>query len=154
MENINTILLIYAVAASIAAVGALIVPKLKKHGVNVPTALEVAQVGIAGADQITDILKAVFPNNAVVNIADKIIDYGVIGVKKAEQLYHINEITGDERKAEAEKFVYDALLLAGVERTPAIDKIVDGSVEAAVLALGHAVDTADNGEGYGMTVAE
>lgn len=154
MENINTIVLIYAVAATVVAACALLFPWLKKKGVNVPTALEVGEIAVTGADQITDILKALFPGNAAVNIADKIIDYAVVGVKKAEQLYHINSITGDERNAEAKKFVYEALELAGIERTTAIDKIVDGAVEAAVLALGHAEDVPDALEGYGITPAQ
>lgn len=154
MENINIIILIYAGAATLFGACAFLFPWLKKKGVNVPTALEVGEIAVTGADQITDILKALFPGNAAVTIADKIIDYAAVGVKKAQQLYHINQITGDERKAEAMKFVYDALELAGVERTAAIDKIIDGAVEAAVLALGHAEDVPDPLEGYGTTPAQ
>lgn len=154
MENINIILLIIAVVAVIAAACAFIFPWLKKRGVNVPSALGVTSGVLDGADTITDILKMAFPASAVVNVVDKVIDYAKIGVQKAEQLYIINTISKDERKEEATKFVYEALEIAGIERTAAIDKIVDGAVEAAVLTLGHMEDTDSNGEGYGEGIAE
>lgn len=152
-ENITTILLVYGAVITVVAVCAFLVPWLKKKGVNVPSALQVAEIGVTGADQITDILKSLFPGNAAISIADKIIDYAKVGVQKAQQLYHINEISKDERKAEAVKFVYDALDLAGIERTTAIEKIVDGAVEAAVLGLGHVESVPDSHEGRGVTPA-
>lgn len=154
MENINIILLIVTVVAVIGLACALIFPWLKKKGVNVPSTLAVTSGVLDGADTITDILKMAFPTSAVVNVVDKVIDYAKVGVQKAEQLYIINTISKDERKEEATKFVYEALEIAGIERTAAIDKIVDGAVEAAVLALGHAEDTDSNGEGYGEGIAE
>lgn len=154
MENINIILLIVAAVAVVALACALIFPWLKKKGVNVPSTLEVTSGVLEGADTITDILKMAFPTSAVVNVVDKVIDYAKVGVQKAEQLYIINTISKDERKEEATKFVYEALELAGIERTAAIDKIVDGAVEAAVLTLGHTEDTDNHGEGYGKGIAE
>lgn len=122
--------------------------------VNVPSTLEATSGVLDATDAITDILKAAFPASAVVNIVDKVIDYAKVGAQKAEQLYIINTISKDERKEEATKFVYEALEIAGVERTAAIEKIVDGAVEAAVLTLGHTVDTDNHGEGYGEGIAE
>lgn len=51
--------------------------------------------------------------------------------------------------AEATAFVYDALAVAGIERSAAIDKIIDGAIEAAVLALGHEEKPPDYGGGFG-----
>lgn len=154
MENINIILVIVAAVAVMVAACAIIFPWLKKKGVNVPSTLEATSGVLDATDAITDILKAAFPTSAVVNIVDKVIDYAKVGAQKAEQLYIINTISKDERKEEATKFVYEALEIAGIERTAAIEKIVDGAVEAAVLTLGHTVDTDSHGEGYGEGIAE
>ncbi len=151
--NVNGILLIVAVVAVIVAACAVVFPWLKRRGVNVAPALEVTGNVLEGADTITEILKAVFPTSVIANVADKIIDYAKIGVAKAEQLYIINQITGEDRKAEASKFVYDALAQAGIERNEAIDKIIDGAIEAAVLMLGHEIKPPDDGEGYGAEIA-
>ena len=154
MENINIILVIIAAVAVMVAACAFIFPWLKKKDINVPSTLEATSGVLDATDAITDILKAAFPTSAVVNIVDKVIDYAKVGAQKAEQLYIINTISKDERKEEATKFVYEALEIAGIERTAAIEKIVDGAVEAAVLTLGHTVDTDNHGEGYGEGIAE
>lgn len=154
MENINIILLIVAVVAAIAAACAFLFPWLKKKGVNVPATVGLASGVLEGADTVTDVLKLAFPTSAIVNIVDKVIDYAKVGVQKAEQLYYINQIAKDERKEEATKFVCEALEIAGIERTAAIDKIIDGAVEAAVLALGHVEDAADDGEGQGADIVK
>jgi hypothetical protein len=107
------------------------------------------------------LLIGVFPKNLIADIADKIIDYAKIGVGKAGQLYLINNIDGEARNAEARRFVYDALNVAGIERSAAVDKIVAGAIEAAVLTLGHAPKPpgaagfdADACEDYGGGVEE
>lgn len=143
--DINTVLLIVAIVAVVVAACAWLFPALKKKGVNTGHVLNVASTGLAGADQITDILKELFPANGIVNIVDKIVDYAQVGVQKAEQLYKIHEIEKDARKDEATKFVYEALELAGVEITPAIQKIVDGSIEAAVNIMGRDTITIETG---------
>jgi hypothetical protein len=159
----NALLLIITVVAVIMAASALLFPWLRRKGINTTSTLHVAEGVLSGADTITDILKAAFPLNPIAAIADKIIDYAKIGVAKAEQLYIIDTITGPERNAEAKQFVYDALANAGIERTAAIDKIIDGAVEAAVLMLGHEPKPPDNAmendngaenyEGYGEGIA-
>lgn len=52
------------------------------------------------------------------------------------------------------RFVSNALALARVERTAAINKIIVGAVEAAVLDLRHAEDAPNQLEGYGITPAQ
>jgi hypothetical protein len=148
--GINGILLIVTMISIVVAAIAIVFPWLKKKGVDLKPTFKVAEGVVNGADTITDILKAAFPTSAIAGIADKIIDYARIGVEKAEQLYYINEITGDQRKAEAIRFVHDALKLANIETTPAIEKIIDGAVEAGVYALGHAAQPPDPLEGIGV----
>lgn len=100
---------------------------------------------------MVDSLQGFFPNSPALLIVDKVIDWARKGAEAAEQLYYIDSITGDQRKAEATKFVYDALKVAEIEITPAVEKVVDGCIEAAVFAMGHtaAENTAISGEGYG-----
>lgn len=145
MNETNTLLIVVTVLAVAGAACAWIFPALKKKGVNTGHVLNVASTGLAGADQITDILKEIFPANGVINIVDKIVDYARVGVQKAEQLYRVQQIPKEQRKEEATRFVYEALELAGVEITPAIQKIVDGSIEAAVSAARQDVFTIETG---------
>ena len=148
----NAILIIVAAVAVIVAACAVIFPWLKRKGVDIAPAYSAAGGVLDGAGAITNALKAVFPKSLIANVADKIISYAKTGVEKAEQLYIIHKITGADRKTEATAFVYEALALAGIAISPAIDKIVDGAIEAAVLALGHEYKPPDDCEGYGGDV--
>lgn len=139
MSSTQILLIVVGVAVGVMACLLVFFPLLKKRGVNTGDILGATLTGVKGANELTDALKAIFPQSAVINIVDKIIDYAQIGVEKAEQLYKINEITGDERKLEAENFVYQSLELAGIEVTDQVRAIVDGCIEAAVLGLGHSV---------------
>lgn len=137
MSSTQILLIVVGVAVGVMACLLVVFPLLKKRGVNTGDILGATLTGVKGANELTDALKAIFPQSAVINIVDKIIDYAQIGVEKAEQLYKINEITGDERKLEAENFVYQSLELGGIEVTDQVKAIVDGCIEAAVLGLGH-----------------
>lgn len=148
-ENVNTVLLIIAVAAVAFAVIPRIISSLHKKGVDVSGVLKATSTGIDAADFVADGLQAFFPNSTALLIVDKVIGWARKGAEAAEQLYHINSITGDQRKDEATKFVYDALKVAEIEITPAVEKIVDGCIEAAVFTMGHPATDADTGEGYG-----
>ena len=101
------------------------------------------------ASAVIAVLKWLLPENPVVNTADRIISYAKIGVGNAEQLYMVNQITGPERKEEASEFVYSALNAAKIRRNAEIDEMVNGAIEAAVLALGHKRNETDDSEGYG-----
>jgi hypothetical protein len=152
--DVNVILLIIAVASLAIVFTRAFYAWLTKKGVNAVnnavTTMHVAEGVLNGAETVTDILKTVFPSNAIVNVADKIIDYAKTGVAKAEQLYFINQITGAERNAEAKRFICDTLECAGIERNETIDKIIDGAVEAAVLMLGHTEKTPEDCGGRGV----
>lgn len=137
MENINVILVILVSVLLIVLFGIVLIPFVNKKGFNMPVIFKSANGVLGAGNQVTEILKALYPDNPAIVIVDKIIDYAQIGVQKAEQLYFINTIAKEDRKEEALKFVYNALELAKIERNEAIDKIVDGAVEAAVLSLGH-----------------
>lgn len=142
MDNTTILIVVVAVSAGVALALLVLFPLLKKKGVATGEILNAANIGVQGVNSLVDTLKVIFPQNVAISIVDKIIDYAQIGVSKAEQLYKINEITGDDRKPEAIKFVYESLELAGIEVTDQVKAVVDGCIEAAVLGLGHSVELA------------
>lgn len=139
MTNTEVLMITIALAAGVALSLLVLFPLLKKKGIKTEEILGAALVGIKGVNGLTEALKTIFPQNAAISLIDKIIDYAQIGVEKAEQLYYINEITGDQRKEEALNFVYQSLELAGIEVTPQIEAVVEGCIEAAVMGLGHSI---------------
>lgn len=150
-SNVNVLLVIIALVAVMFAVTVVMIPYLKKKGINISGILTAAETGLDTADLAVDGLKGFLPSSPTVLIVDKVIDWAKKGVEAAEQLYHINGITGDQRKAEATKFVYDALGVAKISITPEIEKIIDACIEAAVFVMGHAPKEDDGSEGYGAT---
>ena len=138
MDNLTIFLIIMGVVFGAGVCFFILFPFLKRKGVDTEELLNTLSKDLKGINGFTDALKTMFPNIDAVKIIDKIVDYAEIGVAKAEQLYKINQIQGDERKAEAEKFVFNSLSMAGIEINDQVRAIVDGCIEAAVLALGHA----------------
>lgn len=108
---------------------------LSNHGVNVQKGLETTDNGLTIANTIVDALKTAMPENKVVSVIDKITDYAQTGVQAAEQLAKSGQITADQRKEEAQKYITTALNMAGIEITPEIQTAIDGAVECAVVAL-------------------
>lgn len=137
MSNISLVSLIIGLAVGVIAASGILLPALKKKGVDAGAILEQASSTIGVINNTFDSLKAILPDNPAVNMIDKILDWASIGVDQAEQLYLVGKIKGDERKAAAIDFIHESLSLAGIEITPSIEKIIDGAVEASVLALGH-----------------
>lgn len=108
---------------------------LSKHGVNVQKGLETTDNGLTIANTIVDALKTAMPENKVVSVIDKITGYAQTGVQAAEQLAKSGQITADQRKEEAQKYITTALNMAGIEITPEIQTAIDGAVECAVVTL-------------------
>lgn len=146
MENWTILLIVFGILIGVGLCFFVLFPLLKKKGVDTEEFLKKLTVDVKGLNSITDALKAMFPNVEAVKVIDKIVDYAEIGVAKAEQLYKIHQIEGDQRKAEATKFVYDNLEMAGIEITDQIKAIVDGCIEAAVLGLGHKPEALPSGK--------
>lgn len=108
---------------------------LSKHGVNVQKGLETTDNGLTIANTIVDALKTAMPENKMVSVIDKITGYAQTGVQAAEQLAKSGQITADQRKEEAQKYITTALNMAGIEITPEIQTAIDGAVECAVVTL-------------------
>ncbi len=135
MENWQSFLIIVGIVFVIFALLRYGFPALHKKGVDVTGALSMAEGGVDVADKIVDALTAVIPNNVYLKIIDQIISWAREAVQRSEQLYKISEIGENERKIEAEKYIYGLLELAKIEITPELKNIVDGSIESAVFLL-------------------
>lgn len=133
-----TVGLVIGVAATIGVV----MPLLKKKGIDFEKYLNTANDTVVKVDQVFDTIKPFLPNVPAIGIVDKVLEYTKLGVDKAEQLYHIGQIQADQRKQEAKNFILDALKLAKIDVTPELDNVIDGAIEASVMALGHTKQTA------------
>ncbi|ORX22466.1 hypothetical protein BVF91_11540 [Thermoanaerobacterium sp. PSU-2] len=134
-------LVIGLVIGVVATVG-VVIPLLKKKGIDIEKYLNEANDTVVKVDQVFDTIKPFLPQVPALGIIDKVLEYTKLGVDKAEQLYHIGQIQADQRKAEAKSFILDALKLAKIDVTPELDKVIDGAIEASVMALGHTQQTA------------
>lgn len=137
MSNINVLFIILGTGIGVITSVAILLPLLKKKGINADDILKKADTAIDGADGVIQIADKIIPNNPAINILKVVEKYAKIGVGQAEQMYIASNLNGDERNTKAKDTVYTALDLMGIQKTPQIEKIIDGTVEAEVLALGH-----------------
>lgn len=129
--------IILGIALGVTLIVYIVLPALIKKEVPVQEYVEITDKVLTKTDAFMGIVKEILPNNATVNIVQKIINICEIGVKNAEQLCKIQEITKDQRKDAANQYIQTVLKESGIEITPAREKIIEGAIEAAVYAIGH-----------------
>lgn len=117
-------------------------PKLKEKKIDVSPLMEKAEIVLDGANSVIQVADKILPGNSTVNILKVVEQYAIKGVRAAEQLYLTSKLEKEQRKDKSKEVIYAALTTLGIERTAEIDKIIDGTIEAEVLALGHKDDTA------------
>lgn len=138
LSNSMTIVCAVIVLTTIVTIGINIgIPALKNRGIDVKKYIDGADTVIEKANTIIEATDSILPNNPIVNTIKVVEKWAKIGVDYAEQLYNTSKIEKDGRNDKAKEQVYTALKLLGLEITPDIDKIIDGTIEAEVLALGH-----------------
>lgn len=130
MNNMEILAVVLAAGALIFGACSFIFPRK-----NTGKLLETAASGLKAVNSAVDTVMQIAPGIPYIGIVDKIIDYAQIGVEKAEQLYKADQISADARKAEAVQLVKDCLTALNIEITPEVEKLIDGSVEAAVFTL-------------------
>lgn len=118
-----------------------IIPRLIKKGYPIQDILKGANDVLEEAQVILNVVDT--PNkDGTVSKASKlmslIISVAREGVTSAEQLYSISQIEKDTRKDVATKYAKTALQAAGVQVTPDIEKVIEGTIESSVKALGYA----------------
>lgn len=135
VQTIQMLLIGGVVGGVIGFLGA--IPYLKKKGIDTEDVLKKTDVVLDGADVVIGIADKIMPMNPIVSILKIVDKYVHIGVSQAEQLYLTSLLPKDERNAKARETIYAALNLLKINRTPEMERIIDGAIETEVLALGH-----------------
>lgn len=136
----NSLTIVCAVLVIITCVVVLVnvgIPALTKKGVDLDKYIKTADAVVDKAGALIQASDSLLPNNPIVNTVKIIEKWAKVGVDYAEQLYNTSKLDKEARNDKAKEQVYAVLKLLGVETTPEIDKIIDGAIEAEVLALGH-----------------
>ena len=84
-------------------------------------------------------LQTIFDNipisQNVKNTLDLITNYAKEAVQYAEQLYKSGQLSEDLRKEKAVEYIKEILKVSNIEITEEIEKIIDATIESAVLLL-------------------
>lgn len=135
MSNFEILLLVLGIVGGMVLMAAVLIPLLKKKGIDTDKVIDAAQTGLKTADSIVDGVQAALPDLPGIKIVHEIIELASKGADAAEQMKKSSQIESGQRKATAIQLVKDCLTAANIEITPDIEKIIDGAVEAAVFAL-------------------
>lgn len=112
-------------------------PLFIKKGIDAGEYIKNTNSIVDKAEMLIDAADMIFPGNPAINILKLIEDWVKKGVHGAEQLYIASQLSSDERKEKAKETIYAVFKLVNIKITPELEKIIDGSIEAEVLALGH-----------------
>ena len=134
MNDMNTLLIVLGLVAFVSVMVGVVFPLLRRKDIDVDGILKSVKDGLATTTAAMDIARPFLTQVKGIEIVDKITATAAIAVAQAEQLKNIGDIKPGERKAAAEKYVLDALKLLEVGRTPEVERLVTGSIEAAVFA--------------------
>ena len=135
MENIKELGLVVLVIAAVIGIVFVLFPYLKKRGVDVSKTMSAIGSGIDTVDKAVDTISTIAPDLPFLVTLNSIITICQKGYEYAEKLCAAGEIgKGPEKKAAATENVYEALRVLGIEITPEVEKIVDGSLEITVSA--------------------
>ncbi len=119
-------------------------PFFINKGINSGAYIKTVNDAVDKAGVVMDAADKILPGNAAINTLKLIENWAQKGVHGAEQLYIASQLHPDKRKEKAEETIYAALELANINTTPELKKIVDGAIEAEVLALGHVKTAQEN----------
>jgi len=137
MDPTLTAIIILAILAGVALVVNVALPALRRKGVDVDGIVAQAKQTLQTANNALETLRPFIADKPGVDVFDTIYTAANIGVGNAEQLAHLGKLAPEERKEAAKQYVLDAIKLMGIEKTPDIDRLIDGAIEAGVLELGH-----------------
>ena len=140
--NLQTLLIVMAIVFFVALIIAVVLPFLKRKGVDVDNVLESAKTVLSTANATMETLRPFLPAGAGADTFDKIMSAAQVGVANAEQLCHIGKLPADKRKEAARQYINEAVKMMGIDMTPEVGKLIDGAIEANVLELGHVIKTA------------
>ena len=135
--KIQTLLIVLMIVAFVGLIIAVVLPFLKRKGVDVDDVLITMKTTLATANSAMETLRPFIPEGKGVDTFDKIMAAAHVGVANAEQLNIIGKLAPEDRKEAARQYINDAVKLMGVDVTPEVSKLIDGAIEAEVLDIGH-----------------
>jgi hypothetical protein len=137
MNDLHTLLIALGASVLVVIILDVVLPNLKRRGVDVGALLDHSRDALTTANKILDTLRPFFEGPGNTDVFAAILDAVGIGVENAEQLYIIGKIKGTERKEAAREYILQAIGLVGIKPAPEIRKLIDGAIEAYVFSLGH-----------------
>ena len=135
MTNLTILFTIIGLAIGVGATVLVLLPYLKKKGVDTGEILGKVDAGLKEVRKYTDAAKSISPGNKFLNILSIIEHYAEIGVGQAAQLNISSQLPADQRKKSAEDYVYSVLQKLGIEVDDNVRTIVSGVIESKVYEL-------------------
>lgn len=142
MQNIlsNSVSILCAVifittVVTIAVEKAIPVIKNKLSNESIEKGIDTAKIVSDKAKDIIDVADSILPNNKVINVLQLVEKWTIKGVECAEQLYNASKLEKEKKNDKSKEQVYAVMKLLNIERTPELEKIIDGTIEAEVFAI-------------------
>lgn len=136
MNNLQTLIIVIALLVFVGVILGIVLPLLKRKNVDVDGIIKTAQNTLATVNTTMDTLRPFLTEVKGVDTFDKVVSAAGVAVEQAEQLSMIGKLEADKRKVAARQYAVDALNLMKGDVTPEGDRLIDGAIEAKVLALG------------------
>ena len=137
MEQLLTGIIVVGIVIVVALVINIVLPLLRKKGIDTDALLAKARYTIDVATEAIDTVRPFVAGALDVDTIDAVIEAANIGVDNAEQLLHIDKLDKDERQDAARAYALNTAALLGVEESPEIKVLIDGVIEAGAFRLGH-----------------
>lgn len=123
------------IAVLTVVIGGLGIIFLRKKGITASTFLKTAETGLDSAETIIQMGESLITNKSskvlnFLNILDKLV---LKATKAVQQLYISSQLPAEQRKEKAIEVIKEGLKAFNINITPAIEKIIDASVEEIVL---------------------
>lgn len=133
MKKMNIYQIIIAVIT--VGIGGLGIMFLRKKGITASSMLKTAETGLDSAETIIQMGESLITNKSskilsFLNILDKLV---LKATKAVQQLYISSQLPAEQRKDKAIEIITEGLKTFDIKITPAIEKIIDASVEEIVL---------------------
>ncbi|MCB2309042.1 hypothetical protein LGL08_20270 [Clostridium estertheticum] len=140
MNQLVSLMVIAIILTGVLFAVLVLVPYLKKKGVNTIKILANAQRVTEGLDKALVVVQDILPNNPTVGLLTIFEKWAKIGVGNAEQLCVSGEVTSEERATIASDTVYSVLSELKIEVDDNKRILIDAAIKDAVLNLGHTKD--------------
>lgn len=123
------------IAVITVGIGGLGIMFLRKKGITASSMLKTAETGLDSAETIIQMGESLITNKSskilsFLNILDKLV---LKATKAVQQLYISSQLPAEQRKDKAIEIITEGLKTFDIKITPAIEKIIDASVEEIVL---------------------